>query len=66
MWFMSFTSGMWHNMRLGGATRGKCRIPDMKVRERSIFMFEAPKVIAPTCVCLYVLCLSILSSLRIP
>jgi hypothetical protein len=34
-------------MRLGGATRGKWRILDRKVGERSIFMFGAPKVVAP-------------------
>jgi hypothetical protein len=30
MWFTAFTFGLWHNMRLGGATRGKCRILDEK------------------------------------
>jgi hypothetical protein len=44
-------------MRPSKATRGKWRIPDDKVgersifmfgAERSIFMFGAPKVIAPT------------------
>jgi hypothetical protein len=35
-------------MRPSKATRGKWRIPDDKVGERSIFMFGAPKVIAPT------------------
>jgi hypothetical protein len=47
MWFMSFSFGMWHNMRPDGATREKWRIPDVNVRERSIFMFRAPKVVAP-------------------
>jgi hypothetical protein len=28
--FMSFAFRMWHNMRLGGATRGMWRIPDEK------------------------------------
>jgi hypothetical protein len=35
-------------MRSGGATRGKWRIPDGKISEWSIFMFGAPKVVAPT------------------
>jgi hypothetical protein len=34
-------------MRPGGATRGKWRIPDGKVRERSVVMFRALKVVAP-------------------
>jgi hypothetical protein len=33
-------------MRLGGATRGKWRIHDGKVGERSVVMFEALKVVA--------------------
>jgi hypothetical protein len=37
-------------MRTSGAIRGKWRIPDGKVRERFIVMFEAPKVLASTCV----------------
>jgi hypothetical protein len=37
-------------MRPGGATRGKWRIPDGKVGERYVFMFGAPKVVAPACV----------------
>jgi hypothetical protein len=36
------------NMRLGGATRGKWRISDGKVRERFVVMFRTPKVVAPT------------------
>jgi hypothetical protein len=40
----------WVNMRLGGATRGKWIIPDGKVRERSVEMFGAPKMVAPDCV----------------
>jgi hypothetical protein len=32
MWFMAFTFRMWHNMRPGGAIRGKWRIPDGKMR----------------------------------
>jgi hypothetical protein len=28
--FMAFAFGMWHNLRPGGATRGKSRIPDGK------------------------------------
>jgi hypothetical protein len=34
-------------MRSGGAIRGKWRIPDGKVGEWSVFMFEAPKVVGP-------------------
>jgi hypothetical protein len=30
MWFMSFTFGLCHNMRPGGAIRGKWRILDGK------------------------------------
>jgi hypothetical protein len=37
-------------MRLSGATRGKWRILDGKVWERSVVMFGAPKVVAPACV----------------
>jgi hypothetical protein len=37
-------------MRPGEATRGKWRILDGKVRERSVFMFRASKVVAPFCV----------------
>jgi hypothetical protein len=33
-------------MRSGGATRGKWRIPDEKVRERTVIMFRAPNVVA--------------------
>jgi hypothetical protein len=33
-----------------GAIREKWRIPDGKVEERSVVMFEALKVIDPTCV----------------
>jgi hypothetical protein len=33
-----------------GAIRGKWRIPDGKVGERSVVMFEALMVVAPTCV----------------
>jgi hypothetical protein len=50
MWFMAFAFRLWHNMRPGGATRGKWRIPDVKVGEWSVFMFGALKVVAPTCV----------------
>jgi hypothetical protein len=51
-WFMfgmfeNLTSDRWFNMRLGGATWGKWRIPDGKVEERSVAMFRAPKVVAP-------------------
>jgi hypothetical protein len=34
-------------MRPGEATRGKWRILDGKVEERSVIMFGAPKVVAP-------------------
>jgi hypothetical protein len=37
MWFMAFAFGMWHNMRLGGETRGKWRIADGKV-ESGLFL----------------------------
>jgi hypothetical protein len=46
MWCISFASRMWHNMRPGGTTREKWRIPDRKVGEMSVFMIEAPKVVA--------------------
>jgi hypothetical protein len=36
-------------MRPGGTLRGKWRIPDGKVEERSIVMFRAPKVVAHLC-----------------
>jgi hypothetical protein len=54
-WFMigmfeNRNSDRWFNMRLGGATRGMWRIPDGKVREGSVVMFEAQKVVAPVCV----------------
>jgi hypothetical protein len=35
-------------MRPGRAIRGKWRIPDGKVRDRSVVMFGDPKVVAPT------------------
>ena len=38
------------NLRPGGATRGKWRIPDGKGGEWNVFMFGAPKVVAPACV----------------
>jgi hypothetical protein len=34
-------------LRQGGATRGKWRIPDGKGGEWCVFMFRAPKVVAP-------------------
>jgi hypothetical protein len=34
-------------MRPGGTIRGKWRIPDGKVVERSVVMFKALKVVAP-------------------
>jgi hypothetical protein len=42
--------GRWFNMRPGGATKGKWSIPDGKVRERSVIMFGAPKVVTLSCV----------------
>jgi hypothetical protein len=48
MWFMAFAFGMWHKLRPGGATRGKRRIPNGKVGEKSVVMFRALKVVAPT------------------
>jgi hypothetical protein len=37
-------------MRPGGATKGKWRILNGKVRERSVVMFDALKVVALACV----------------
>jgi hypothetical protein len=37
-------------MRSGGVTRGKWRITDGKIGEMFVVMFEALKVVAPTCV----------------
>jgi hypothetical protein len=37
-------------MRPGRATRGKWRTTDEKVGEWFVFMFGAPKVVAPACV----------------
>jgi hypothetical protein len=50
MWFISFTFRIWHNVRLGGATIGKWRIPDGKVGERYVVIFGAPNVVASACV----------------
>jgi hypothetical protein len=36
------------NMRLGGAIRGKWRIPDGKAGERFVVMFGILMVVAPT------------------
>jgi hypothetical protein len=47
MWFM-LAIVLWLYLRSGGATRGKWRIPDGKGREWNVFMFEAPKVVAPS------------------
>jgi hypothetical protein len=41
---------IWFNMRPGRATRRKWRIPDGKVGERYVVMFEALKVVALACV----------------
>jgi hypothetical protein len=43
---LSEVIGLWLNMRSDRATRGKWRIPDRKVRERSVVIFIAPKVVA--------------------
>jgi hypothetical protein len=37
-------------MKSGEAIKGKWKIPDEKVDERSVIMFEAPKVVALACV----------------
>jgi hypothetical protein len=50
MWFMSFAFRIWHNVRPGGATSEKWRVPDEKVGERYVVMFRALKVVAPACV----------------
>jgi hypothetical protein len=54
-WFMigmfeNLNSDRWFNMRPGRATWGMWRIQDGKVREGSVVMFEARKVVAPVCV----------------
>jgi hypothetical protein len=41
---------LWHNLRLGGATRGMWRILDGKGGEWFVFMFRAPNVVALACV----------------
>jgi hypothetical protein len=41
---------LWLYVRPGGSTRGKWRIPDAKDGEWNVFMFRAPKVVAPACV----------------
>jgi hypothetical protein len=46
MWFSELIR-MLAQLRPGGAIRGKWRIPDGKVDVWSIFMFRAPKVLAP-------------------
>jgi hypothetical protein len=38
MWFMAYAFGMWHNMRPGGATRKKWRIPD-EMGESGLFSY---------------------------
>jgi hypothetical protein len=48
MWFPAFAFGLWHNLRLGGATRRKWRLPDGRVSEWAVFMFGVLKVVAPT------------------
>jgi hypothetical protein len=47
MWYKLLVFEFVTNMRPGGATRGKWRIPDGKDGERSVVMFGAPKVVAP-------------------
>ena len=44
---LAFAFELWYNMRPGGATRGKWRIPDGKGGEWNVVMFGAPKVVAP-------------------
>jgi uncharacterized protein YndB with AHSA1/START domain len=39
MWFMPFVFRIWHNVRPGGATRGKWRISDGKV-ESGLFSYS--------------------------
>jgi hypothetical protein len=48
MWFKAFAFRMWHKLRPGRATKEKWRIPDGKVRERSVIMFGATKVVTLT------------------
>jgi hypothetical protein len=50
MWLCLLVNGKLLELRLGGATRGKWRIPGWKVGEMSVFMFGAPKLIAHACV----------------
>jgi hypothetical protein len=38
------------NLRQGRAIRRKWRIPDEKGGEWNVFMFRAPKVVAPVCI----------------
>jgi uncharacterized protein YndB with AHSA1/START domain len=47
MWLFLLINEKSLELRLGGATRGKWRIPDGKVGEWNIFMFRALKVVAP-------------------
>jgi hypothetical protein len=48
MWLHLLTIGKLLELSLGGATRGKWRIPDGKVSEWNLFMFRALMMIAPT------------------
>jgi hypothetical protein len=50
MWFMAFAFILLFNMRPSRATWGKWRIPYGKGERGSVFMFKAPKVVAPACV----------------
>jgi hypothetical protein len=50
MWLFLLRNEKLHEVRLGGATRGKLRIPDGKGGEWIVFIFKGPKVVAPTSV----------------
>jgi hypothetical protein len=47
MWLFPLVNKKSLELRLGGATRGKWRIPEGKVDEWTVFMFVAPKVVTP-------------------
>jgi hypothetical protein len=50
MWLFLLRNEKLHEVRLGGATRGKLRIPDGKGGEWIVFIFKGLKVVAPTSV----------------
>jgi uncharacterized protein YndB with AHSA1/START domain len=50
MWICLLVNEKSLELRPGGETRGKWRIPDEKVGERYVVMFRALKVVAPACV----------------